>query len=286
MLRAYAGDRDREFADARVEEIKMLLDDPTLAGLEGIEAPDTSTVDGYRRWSVSYDGPNGLYPPEEPFVHGIVDALPVGTAIDAACGTGRQGAYLAERGHQVIGVDSSAEMLDIAKQKAPNADWLLGDLDRLPVPDDHADLVVCSLALAHIPSLTEAFAEFARVLRPGGHLITTDIHPESILVGSVPHVRTEAGAPELIATYRHRLSDYLAAALPHDFQVKACSEPGRIPAHDPAAQEAESAPWPDPDNWPEWDGWPSTLQSLTRAATVGAWEGLPALTMWHFRLPE
>lgn len=282
LLRAFAGDWPQDFADARVADVRRLLDDLELAASPGVDAQDASTVDGYRRWSTTYDLPgNGLYSLEEPWVRERISQLPVGVALDAACGTGRHSDYLADRGHQVIGVDSSAEMLAHAGRKVPGADWRLGDLDRLPVPDDHVDLVVCGLALAHLPSLTAAFAEFARVLRPGGHLITTDIHAESVLMGSVSHVRSEDGQPMLIPSYRHRLSDYLAAALPHGFVVRDCAEPNRFGMiGDPDAKI------PDRIDVPEWDSWPWTLQSLSEAATRGAWTEVPALTMWHFQLPD
>jgi SAM-dependent methyltransferase len=43
---------------------------------------------------------------EQPIVREILDGLPLGVAIDAACGTGRHTAYLASLGHTVIGVDN------------------------------------------------------------------------------------------------------------------------------------------------------------------------------------
>jgi 2-polyprenyl-3-methyl-5-hydroxy-6-metoxy-1,4-benzoquinol methylase len=47
---------------------------------------------------------------EQPVVRRILDGLPVGTALDAACGTGRHTAYLHELGHRVIGIDASPEI--------------------------------------------------------------------------------------------------------------------------------------------------------------------------------
>ncbi|WP_234337094.1 class I SAM-dependent methyltransferase [Streptomyces xylophagus] len=55
------------------------------------------------------------------------------------------------------------------------------DLYRLPLPDDAVDTVVCALALEHIPELAPVLAEFARVLRPGGHLRISDAHLVSYL---------------------------------------------------------------------------------------------------------
>ena len=162
LLRAYAGEHDRAFAEARVAEIRRLLDDPAVA-VDGVTAEAVDTVAGYRVWASTYDDPgNGLFAYEEPFVHAVVGGLPAGTALDAACGTGRHAAWLAARGHRVIAVDSSPDMLARACVRVPEANLRAGDLVHLPVPDAAADLVLCALALAHLPDLVAVVAA-----RPG-----------------------------------------------------------------------------------------------------------------------
>jgi hypothetical protein len=95
LLRAYAGDYDRAFCQARIAEIRRLLDSPELAG-DGVEVTRCDTVEGYRSWSRTYDQPgNGLFAFEEPVVHEMLGGLGPGTALDAACGTGRHSAFLA-----------------------------------------------------------------------------------------------------------------------------------------------------------------------------------------------
>ncbi|MFI5584740.1 methyltransferase domain-containing protein [Amycolatopsis sp. NPDC051758] len=54
--------------------------------------------------------------------------------------------------------------------KASGGDFRLGELTHLPVDDAAVDLVVCGLALTHAADLGPVLAEFARVLRPGGHV--------------------------------------------------------------------------------------------------------------------
>ncbi len=120
--------------------------------------------------------------------------------------------------------------------RVPQADSLHGDLHHLPLPDDHVDLVVCALALTHLPELAPAIAEFARVLRPGGHLVISDVHHVRVEFGSVPRVRGPAGEPGLLAAHRHLASDYLTAALPLGLQVRRCVEPF-IPVGDGSAHD-------------------------------------------------
>ncbi|MEV0970890.1 class I SAM-dependent methyltransferase [Microtetraspora glauca] len=187
LMRSYTGEHDRAFVEARLAEIRTFLDDDSLADT-AVEVARVDTVEGYRIWAQTYDGPNTAFDLDEPFIREIVDALPVGDALDAACGTGRMAAYLAGRGHRVRGVDLSPDMLERARQRVPQAEFRLGDLSSLPVPDASVDLVVCSLALTHVPVLDPVLSEFARVLRPGGGTARADRRPGAlgrVAVGSV-----------------------------------------------------------------------------------------------------
>jgi SAM-dependent methyltransferase len=169
LLRATReGWADEAFVQARIAEIRDLLDEPQLADARTADGAIT-TAEVYREWASTYDQPgNAMIDIEQPIVQRILDGLPVGTALDAACGTGRHAAYLAGLGHQVIGVDQSAEMLERAAKRLPNVDLRQANLDQLPLPDDCVDVIVCGLALTHAPHLDPVMAEFARVLRPGG----------------------------------------------------------------------------------------------------------------------
>ncbi len=68
--------------------------------------------------------------------------------LDAGCGTGRVGGYLAERGHTVVGVDVDPALVDYARQDFPGSTWLAGDLALLDLPaegiDEPFDLVVAA----------------------------------------------------------------------------------------------------------------------------------------------
>jgi ubiquinone/menaquinone biosynthesis C-methylase UbiE len=278
LLRAFAGNYDREFCDARIAEVRRLLDSPSLSG-EGVMATRVDTVDGYRVWSTTYDQQlDGLFDYEESVVHEILGSLPPGTALDAACGTGRYAEYLATQGHRVIGVDSSPDMLDHARTRVPQAEFRQGDLHELPLPDDHVDIVVCALALTHLPDLRPAMTEFARVLRSGGHLVIFDVHHELVSLGSVPRVRSAGGEPGLLPAYRHRASDYLNAALPLGLQLRRCDEP-RPPSggNDNAGMAEDLATGP-------WDAWPWSLLGIIPAAAGAAWNGTPTAIIWNFQL--
>jgi ubiquinone/menaquinone biosynthesis C-methylase UbiE len=155
---------------ARVHEMRSLLermDEPELAAT--LAAPEYDLADGYALWAKTYDAPLRLFFIEQPAMHAVFATLQAGgTVLDAACGTGRHSVELAQRGHQIIGVDYSPDMLELARKKLPRSDFRQGDLSALPVGTGTVDTVICALALVHLPELGGAMAEFARVLRPGG----------------------------------------------------------------------------------------------------------------------
>lgn len=278
LLRGWAGDFDREFVMARLAEVRRLLNEPALASHPGVDMARRSSEAAYRAWSATYDDPNnGLFALDEPIVDSIVDTLPVGDALDAACGTGRFSVRLAARGHRVVGVDNSSEMLELARLKAPGADFRVGELDELPLPDGSVDLVVCALALSHVPDLAAVMAQFARVVRPGGHVVIADAHHELVFRGSIVKALGPNGEPGLAETYRHTPGDFLRAALPVGLEVRRCEEPA-LSSSDSRSQ----APPPPPHivvGAPE--NWPWTLLPLIPAAAQAAW-AVPAVIVWDF----
>ena len=278
LLDAWAGDYDREFTDARLAEIRRLLDDEALRD-RGVLAERVSTVNAYEQQSAGYDAGagGGLFAIDEPLVAEYLRDREPGVALDAACGTGRFAEFLARRGHRVTGVDSSPDMLARARRRVPDGEFRVGELDRLPLPDDSADVIVCALALVHVPRLAPVMAEFARVLRPGGDLVISDLHHERVTLGSVIKARGPEGQPRVVATYRHQLGDYLRAALSLGLLVRRCEEPG-------ASRPAGPLPEPAPEigDWPDW---PWSLMDYLPSAARAAAAGRPSLVIWHFQRP-
>jgi SAM-dependent methyltransferase len=171
-----------EVARRRLAEIRRLLDDDTL--LTGDAVCETSPRDGYRAWSESYDDPgNPIIALEQPAVWAFVDSLVPGEALDAACGTDRHARRLVELGQRVLGVDLTPEMLERAARSVPRARFVEGDLCAIPAANASFDLVVCGLALSHVAELRRGVAERGRVLRPGGHLVVSVLHPLQTYLG-------------------------------------------------------------------------------------------------------
>jgi SAM-dependent methyltransferase len=218
---------ERTQADRRIEELTRFMADPQGPPLViELDVPEADVVSGYSRWASTYDGgPNALIYAEQPIVRALIDALPPGRALDAACGTGRHTKYLAERGHQVIGVDVTTAMLAKARAEIPAVDFRVGDLLALPLETASMDLAVCALALTHFEHLDLPIAELARVLRPGGRLILSDLHPLHSLLGMTAFFVAEDGSAAYVRSYAHTHSAYLAAFRSAGVVVEQCIEP-------------------------------------------------------------
>ncbi|WP_029145409.1 class I SAM-dependent methyltransferase [Microbacterium luticocti] len=97
-----------------------------------------------------------------------------GTVVDAATGTGLVARALLARcpGLHITGVDISPGMLAVARTAEPRLDWIEADATTLPLDDASVDLVTCVTALHLFAEPEHAIAEWARVLRPGGRVVT------------------------------------------------------------------------------------------------------------------
>lgn len=96
------------------------------------------------------------------------------TVADIGCGTGRLAPYLAARGLSVWGADLSPEMIRVAHRDQPGFRFDVADVRDLPMPDASLAGVVCWYSLMFLapPDRPAAFRELARVVKPGGYLVT------------------------------------------------------------------------------------------------------------------
>ncbi|HET6626162.1 MAG TPA: class I SAM-dependent methyltransferase [Nocardioidaceae bacterium] len=122
-----------------------------------------------------YDDTRGGLPRARSAAAAVASLVPGGgTALDVAGGTGIVSAELARLGFSVLVADLSIGMLSVAASRLPGR-VVAGSADRLPVRDSSVDLVtvIWLLHLLAIPVADRVIGEASRVLRPGGHLVTT-----------------------------------------------------------------------------------------------------------------
>ena len=95
--------------------------------------------------------------------------------LDAACGTGDLAIIAAKAGATVTGLDFSEAMLERARRKGPEIEWIRGDLLALPFDDDSFDAATVGFGVRNVADLPGAIEELRRVLRPGGSLAILEI---------------------------------------------------------------------------------------------------------------
>ena len=96
-------------------------------------------------------------------------------ALDVGCGAGALAYALAPLVGEVVGVDSSEDLVDVAREHAPpGATFVLGDAEALPFPYGDFDLVGCLRVLHHVRRPELVVSEIARVTRPGGRILLAD----------------------------------------------------------------------------------------------------------------
>lgn len=189
----------------------------------------------YTTMSEDYSGLNG-YEPEADLSLGCglptehAGIKPGDTVLDLGSGAGND-AFIA-RGivgdsGKVIGVDFTDEMLDkanINKKKAgfDNVEFLKGDIETLPIPDNSIDVVISNCVLNLVPDKDMAFSEIFRVLKPGGTFSVSDITlqgelPEGLQKSAEMYAGCVAGAMQL--------DDYLELITKRNFKkIKVKSE--------------------------------------------------------------
>jgi SAM-dependent methyltransferase len=148
-------------------------DRTTLAGPEWLEQSYDTFPRIEEEFKSALDEP--LAPRGPDFLYELVEGLGLSRgsrAIDVGCGEGRHAVRLAqELGFEVVGVDPVPRHLEQARARSEEVRFELGSAEALPVEDASFDLVWCRDVLVHVADLERAYAEFHRVLRPGGRAL-------------------------------------------------------------------------------------------------------------------
>lgn len=101
------------------------------------------------------------------------------TVLDAACGPGLYAEELVARGARVLGLDQSPRMIELCHRRVPSGDFRVHELAE-PLhwlSDASVDLILFALAMEYVDDRPAMLREFRRVLRPGGALVLSRLHP-------------------------------------------------------------------------------------------------------------
>ena len=95
--------------------------------------------------------------------------------LDVACGTGDLAVELRGRGAEVVGLDFSGSMLELAREKEPRIEWVQGNALELPYPDQEFQAVTVGFGARNFSDLSRGLAEMARVTAAGGRVVILEI---------------------------------------------------------------------------------------------------------------
>jgi SAM-dependent methyltransferase len=132
------------------------------------------------------------------------------TVLELGCGTGTFARELARSGADVVAIDVSPELLEIARANysAPNVHYQTENAYALSYPDAAFDSVVGSSVLHHL-EVEEALRNIYRVLKPGGTIFFTEpnmLNPQIAVQKNVPWIKRKLGdSPDETAFFRWRL---------------------------------------------------------------------------------
>lgn len=191
------------------------------------EAPrddETGGWDRAARWYDSLVGERGSFYHQRIVVPGALKLLDVKRGervLDLACGQGVFSRALAERGAQVVGVDASERLVQMARRRSDaNIQYHVGDARKLDfLPDGSFDAIGCLLALQNIEPMEPVLAECGRLLKPGGRVVFVINHP----CFRVPRQSGWGWDEERKLQYR-RVDRYLS-----DLKVPILTHPGDAP---------------------------------------------------------
>ncbi|HET7640053.1 MAG TPA: class I SAM-dependent methyltransferase [Ktedonobacteraceae bacterium] len=139
-------------------------------------------IEHFDQWSSTYEN-SWMQRAFFDRAHQAVLALAAGivhqpaSVLDVGCGTGR----LLRQAHtywpeaQLIGVDPANGMIEMAKRLTPNATFLTGMAEALPLQDASVDLALSTISFHHWQDQAAGIQEIARVLRPEGFFLLVDL---------------------------------------------------------------------------------------------------------------
>ncbi len=208
---------------------------------------------GYNAWSAVYDTDgNPLIALEEPVVRAWLRESAGKTVLDVGSGTGRHTQWLQRGGAKVVALDFSEGMMAKARAKV-GPGFVLFCRHALPAPlplaSGSCDHVVFALVADHIEALDPVFNEFHRVLRPGGSVVFTVLHPAMEQFGlTAGFSDPETGEKMHVESVPNTFTDYLMPIIRANLRITEMIE--RVVDEDLIAKAPRAA---------KYQGWPMLL---------------------------
>lgn len=184
-----------------------------------------NTRQAYNTWAESYDSvANKTRDLEQQAALSLLQTVDFSRVIEIGCGTGKNTIWLAEKTNDLLAVDFSEEMMNVARQKMMSTKVTFRQAD-ITHPWDFgvASLITCSLVLEHIENIDFIFSQVANTLQPGGTFYLCELHPFKQLQSSRARFEHD-GETIQIEYFVHHVSDYFSAAVNNKLQCTQLQE--------------------------------------------------------------
>jgi SAM-dependent methyltransferase len=197
---------------------------PDFSAYDSRHYETANVVDGYNEWSKVYDE-RMVDRMDRPLLERLDFDWNGKEVLDLACGTGRVGAYLRDRGARAIdGVDLTPGMLEHARAKNIYRRLELGDVTETRLPSHTYDAIVQVLACEHLPRLDPLYDEAARLAKPGAAFVLIGYHPCFMLRGIPTHFERDNGENLAIRQWLHFTSDHVNTGCKRGFTLAQMEE--------------------------------------------------------------
>jgi predicted TPR repeat methyltransferase len=176
----------------------------------------------YNSWAKQYDtNENKTRDLDKKSTISTLDKYDFTKVLELGCGTGKNTEWLLNKSEQIIGLDFSQEMLNIAKEKIFDSKVVFkkADLNKAwDIENESVDLITSSLTLEHISNLNHIFNQANIKLTENGLFFISELHPYKQYSGSKAKYESKNGTVEL-EVYPHHITDYTDNAINNGFEL-------------------------------------------------------------------
>jgi len=172
-------------------------------------------INDYNDWAYQYDSNiNPTRDLDKAITKKSLSNLNFSNVLELGCGSGKNTEWLITRANKLVGLDFSASMLNLARNKitSKKVTFINADLnERWPVNNNSFDLITINLTLEHIEILDHIFNSMFMKLTKGGKCFVCELHPKKQLAGSKARFE-ENGAEIILDVFQHSELDYVQSA--------------------------------------------------------------------------
>ena len=181
----------------------------------------------YDKWAEQYDtNKNRTRDLDKVATWQILNDISPKRILELGCGTGKNTEWLISKAEQILAVDFSGKMLELARKKISNTAvrFLRADITQnWTWSEGNYNLLTCNLILEHIKDLDFIFRQAYSNLNSEGYFFISELHPFKQYAGIKARFDSPQGKIEL-ETFTHHVSEYTQAALNAGFVIKRLDE--------------------------------------------------------------